>query len=102
MLVALKRIKKIPGIFWGILLASLLFSLAAPGFTQLANLENILKNASILMIVAIGMTLAILLGKIDISISGTMAAVGMVSAVYLTSMENATAVNVVIAVLLVL
>ena len=100
MLVALKRIKKIPGIFWGILLASLLFSLAAPGFTQLANLENILKNASILMIVAIGMTLAILLGKIDISISGTMAAVGMVSAVYLTSMENATAVNVVIAVLL--
>lgn len=95
-----KIFKKVPGIFWGIILATLLFSLAAPGFTKMANIENILKNASILMIVSIGMTLAILLGKIDISISGTMAAVGMVCAVYLTSMEDATVVDVIIAVLI--
>lgn len=94
--------KKVPGIFWGIILATILFSFAAPGFTKLANIENILKNASILMIVAIGMTLAILLGKIDISISGTMAAVGMVCAVYLTSMEEPTAVHVLIGVVIAL
>ena len=60
-------LSKIPGIFWGILLVSVLFSFTAKNFTNPLNIENVLKNTSVLLIISIGATMAILSGKIDLS-----------------------------------
>lgn len=56
-------LSKIPGIFWGILLVSVLFSFTAKNFTNPLNIENVLKNTSVLLIISIGATMAILSGK---------------------------------------
>ena len=53
-----------------ILLAVMGFT--SPGFLSWYNLHNILKDFSILLIVASGMTIAILLGKIDLSAGAVM------------------------------
>lgn len=93
-------LSKIPGIFWGILLVSVLFSFTAKNFTNPLNIENVLKNTSVLLIISIGATMAILSGKIDLSVGGTATFSGMVSAVYLHSLEDPNAWNVLIAVLI--
>ena len=53
------------------------------GFVSVANLQNLARQASILVILALGETWIILLGSIDLSIEGSMAlssvAVGMLA-----------------------
>jgi ribose transport system permease protein len=47
-------------------------SIAAEGFLSWYNIHNVLKDFSILLVVASGMTFAILLGKIDMSMGSVM------------------------------
>ena len=49
-----------------------IMGISAEGFLSWYNLHNVLKDFSILLIVASGMTLAILLGKIDMSAGSVM------------------------------
>lgn len=79
---------RIPIIFWGILIASLIFGAVNSSFFKWMNLENILRNTAILLIVSIGSTMAILSGKIDLSVGGVMTFSGMVAAVILRTSED--------------
>ena len=60
----------------GILIA--VFSLFNERFLTAANAQNILNQAAIPLIIAVGATLVILLGSIDLSVEGIMGATGMV------------------------
>ncbi len=51
----------------------LLLSLVAPGFLSISNARDILINSSTLAIAALGMTLVMLLGQIDISVGAILA-----------------------------
>lgn len=50
----------------------LLFSLLAPKFFELQNIENIIKQASYIGIVAVGMTFVLLTAGIDLSVGSNM------------------------------
>lgn len=78
--------------------AFLLLSLFAPGFFSLANQLNILRQAAPILIVAIGMTLVITTGGIDLSVGSGLALTAVLSATMLKAGWNPwTAVTVVCA-----
>lgn len=56
-----------------LILAMILFAFTAPNFTSLVNIENILRQAAFAGIIAMGMTLVILAGEIDISVGSAVA-----------------------------
>lgn len=56
------------GTFWVAVLIFVVFSLLAPTFGTVANVQNILRQIAITGILAIGMTMVILLGGIDLSV----------------------------------
>lgn len=97
-----KRIvKKVPGIAWASLVVLILFCIFAKNFVKPKNIENIIKNSSILIIVSIGATMAILSKKIDISIGGIMTLAGMCVAFYIKPLgDNVTFVNILVAMLM--
>jgi ribose transport system permease protein len=55
------------------------FSLISPKFFQYQNLENIVKQASYIGIIAVGMTFVLLTGGIDLSVGSNMYLSGIVS-----------------------
>lgn len=77
----IKRVaEKIPSVLYGLLLIGAFFSIFAPGFFTAYNLQNLLKDCSILIIIALGMNLVILTGRMNVSIGGIMSLTGVVSA----------------------
>lgn len=83
-----KTVKKVPNLMWGTMFFVLAFVVFAPGFTKSMNIVNIMRNASILMIVSCGMTMAILSQQIDMSIGGVMSFSAMVCGVFISRFEN--------------
>lgn len=85
----LKWIKKlnIPGIAIGDIVLFLFFCAVAEHFLSGYNLILILRNCSTLLIVAIGMTLTILVGQIDLSVGSVVS----MSAVVVALLNNAGA-----------
>lgn len=77
--------KDITGLVIGILVIGIFFSIAAEGFFSLYNCMNILKDLSILMVVASGMTLVILLGKIDMSAGSVMSLAAIMTTLLLSA-----------------
>jgi ribose/xylose/arabinose/galactoside ABC-type transport system permease subunit len=61
-----------------ILFLILIYSIFAPNFLSLNNFLNILRQVSIIGVMAIGVTAVILLGEIDLSIGTVMAFSGMI------------------------
>jgi ribose/xylose/arabinose/galactoside ABC-type transport system permease subunit len=61
-----------------ILFLIIIYSIVAPNFLSLNNFLNILRQVSIIGVMAIGVTLVILLGEIDLSIGTILAFSGMV------------------------
>jgi ribose transport system permease protein len=55
-------------------------SIRSPGFASSGNIESVLQQAGIIGIIAIGQTLVILTGGIDLSIPGMMSVAGVVLA----------------------
>ena len=68
------------GLLFSFLLLALALSLLSNRFLQPANLVNILRQASINGIVAVGMTLVILTGGIDLSVGSVLALSAIVGA----------------------
>jgi ribose transport system permease protein len=64
---------------------SFLLSLVSPSFTRFVNLVNVVRQAAILNILGIGMTLVILTGGIDLSNGAVLALSSCVSAIYMKS-----------------
>jgi inositol transport system permease protein len=77
----LRSISNRGGALLGLLLLLLVFSFVSPSFRQAGNLMLLVKSASIAMgIVAVGQTVVMLSGGIDLSVSSVVALTGLVSA----------------------
>ena len=64
----------------GLVVVSLLMGLASDNFFTVPNLLNVLRQVSIVGILAVGMSFVILTGGIDLSVGATMALAGTLSA----------------------
>ena len=67
------------GLALALLLFALVLGLSAPGFFALGNLKNLALDNQPLLLVAVGMTLVILAGQIDVSVGAQFAAWGVVA-----------------------
>jgi rhamnose transport system permease protein len=65
------------GIFWAVLLAAMAFR--APGFFDPANIRDIAVTNAPALIVAIGMTLVIVAGEIDVSVASQFAMASVIA-----------------------
>jgi len=63
-----------------LILLAVFFGLVTDHFLTLRNLENIVEQASLLAILATGVTMVLLLGEIDLSFANTATLIGMVMA----------------------
>jgi len=70
----------VPIIF--IFVLALLFGLLNPRFLSIANFYNLIRQTSVLMIIAIGATFVILMGSIDLSVGAIVTISGIVSAIF--------------------
>ncbi|WP_239587606.1 ABC transporter permease [Bacillus pakistanensis] len=77
-----------------LVLLCIVLSFTAPNFLEVSNILNVLKQVSIIAILAAGMTIIILTGGIDLSVGSTVALSGVVSV-----MASAAGVNPIIAML---
>ena len=73
------RVRILAPLFTLIILA-VFFGLVTNHFLTLRNLENIVEQASLLAILATGVTMVLLLGEIDLSFANTATLIGMVMA----------------------
>jgi rhamnose transport system permease protein len=69
----LNRYKREASVAASYLVLLILVSIAAPSFLQTANLRDLAMNNAAVLIVAVGMTLVILAGEIDISVGSQFA-----------------------------
>lgn len=73
------------GIGLALVLLCVLFALAAPRFASIENITNIFTQISINTIIAVGMTFAILLGGIDLSVGAVLALATIVAGMTITN-----------------
>ncbi|GBR41087.1 ribose ABC transporter permease [Neoasaia chiangmaiensis NBRC 101099] len=87
------------GIGVALVLMIAFFAAMAPDFLSVQNLSNILTQVTINMMLATGMTFAILIGGIDLSVGAVMALCAVVAGTVLTmpSLSNAAAIGLAIA-----
>ncbi|HHU49125.1 MAG: ABC transporter permease [Caldicoprobacterales bacterium] len=71
------------GLLVGIIVLFIFMSIFADNFLSLYNMHNLLKDTSILLIVAVGMTLVILVARIDMSVGSTMSLTAIVTTILL-------------------
>lgn len=90
--------KKGSGMLWAVWGLILVFAFTAPGFATFQNVQNILKNTSVLLILACGMTLVIISHQLDLSIGGIATFAGMVAGYYIQPFTSPSAFNIIIAI----
>jgi ribose transport system permease protein len=73
------------GTLFGLLAIVIVFAVLSPNFLSKANLLNILQQSSINACVALGMTLVIIAGGIDLSVGPTAAIAAVVAAVLMAA-----------------
>jgi ribose transport system permease protein/putative xylitol transport system permease protein len=64
----------------GLILLLVVFSITANNFLQVATLWTIAREASVILVVAVGLTFVILMGSIDLSVGSTVTLAGLVAA----------------------
>ena len=74
------------GVLLALLMLTLVLALASPNFLTLTNIPIILRNASFVGMVALGETLVILVGGIDLSIGTAAGLSAIIGALMLTSL----------------
>ncbi|RPI19998.1 MAG: ABC transporter permease [Acidobacteria bacterium] len=73
--------------YWSLFLLFLVFSLTAPNFLSPQNLAAILRQSSVITIMAIGMTFVIVAGAIDLSVGSLMALSAIFGTMVLASLS---------------
>ena len=63
-----------------LIVLAVFFGIVTDHFLTLRNLENVIEQASLLAILATGVTMVLLLGEIDLSFANTATLVGMTMA----------------------
>lgn len=74
------RIKDFPPVIWMLACIFIIFSFSGKNFLTFRNFLNILKQASPFLILALGQTMAILIGGIDLSVGYVMSFCGVIVA----------------------
>jgi ribose transport system permease protein len=72
----------------GLIVACIVFSILNPKFATLQNASAIVEAGSVLMVVAVGLTFVIVLGSIDLSVEGVMAASVMAISLLVANDQN--------------
>lgn len=72
-----------------LLVIAIVIAFTAPGFFTVANLLGILRSSALKGVIAFGMTMVIICGEIDLSISSTVALSGIVTALVGGKLEAA-------------
>jgi ribose transport system permease protein len=72
---------RLPGVAWLLIALVLLFAVSAPGFFSGANLQNVMLQATVLLILALPMTLVILTEGLDLSMGAVLSLCTVVLAV---------------------
>jgi len=75
-----RRLRGVPSIAWILLALLAVFSVIAPHFATSGNVVNIIRQGAVLMIVAIGMTIAIANAGIDLSVGSLIGLSGVLIA----------------------
>ncbi|WP_426452575.1 ABC transporter permease [Paenibacillus sp. S-38] len=84
----LKMIWNNLGMLIVLVVMSIILSFVAPNFSEVSNIINVLKQVSIIAILAAGMTIVILTGGIDLSVGSTVALSGVISVMLSTHGVN--------------
>jgi ribose transport system ATP-binding protein len=71
-----------------IIVLSVIFTIINPSFAKISNILNIIRQTSVLAIIAVGMCLVILTGGIDLSVGSNVALTGAVIAIVLNLAGN--------------
>ncbi|MDR0877316.1 MAG: ABC transporter permease [Treponema sp.] len=77
-----KRIKSISALLLMSIVLFILASIVYDRFLTFANLTNLIRQASMMGLIAIGMTFVILTGGIDLSVGSTLALTGLLAAYF--------------------
>lgn len=80
-----QSIGKLPGSVWVLLLLSLAFSVTGSGFLSLENLLNIGTQSTILLLIALPMTLIIMTEGLDLSMGAVLTLCGVVMAMVMVA-----------------
>jgi ribose transport system permease protein len=78
------------GILGAIVVISIFLSIASPYFLKINNFVNIGNQIAINLIIAVGMTLVITIGGIDLSVGANVALTGIVVALYFYAVGGST------------
>ena len=97
--ITMDKFFKKTGIVWALVLLCIVMSFASPAFLTYANITSILKQSAINGILAVGMTLVMISGGIDLSI-GSVVAFCCVSAAYFSKMDTFLAVPFIVSALI--
>lgn len=81
-------IGKVPGSVWVLLLLSLAFSVTGSGFLSVENLLNIGTQSTVLLLIALPMTLIIMTEGLDLSMGAVLTLCGVVLAMVMVSTES--------------
>lgn len=92
-----EMVKCVPGLLWGILLLITVFAIVNPAFISMQNISNVFNNASVLLIVACGMTLAILSGQLDMSVGGVVTFSAMMVGLFMKPLESPSVLQTILA-----
>jgi ribose/xylose/arabinose/galactoside ABC-type transport system permease subunit len=77
----------------GLVILVVLFSLLADNFLALSTMNTVLREASVVLVVSVGMTYVVLMGSIDLSVGATVTLSGLVAARVSEGYEFGTAVG---------
>jgi ribose transport system permease protein len=88
------------GIYIGFIFIFILFSFLSPYFLKGRNISNILVQSSILAIIAVGETIVILTGGIELSVGSVVALTSLTSAFAIVDMGFPVGVGIIIALIL--
>ena len=83
------------GLYIGFVAILLVFSVISPNFLTVKNLLNLLNSYAYYVIASIGMMFVILIGGVDLSNSGMVAAAGVIGAMVMAQTKN-TALGIVV------
>ena len=93
-------LKGISGSMWAGIGLIFLFAVVIENYLGARNVMNILRNSSVLVVVAAGMTMIILMGEIDMSVGGVITIAATAAGLYLQSVGTVTVGNVLLGALI--
>jgi len=71
-----------------VLILCVIWSLLSPNFLTMSNITNILRQSSFIVVAAVGMTMVIIIGEIDLSAGSLLAVSGLIGAMVVRQTDS--------------